>query len=134
MTKYAGRSLILKLGTGGAGGVVAGLTNLTFTQNNESVDVTDKDSNGWRDLLEGAGTKSISISGDGIASNAATYETLKGYAQANSHNIFQITCDDTDLFEGTFMITSFSETGGVSGAQTFSLSMESTGAITFTNA
>jgi hypothetical protein len=37
-------------------------------------------------LLEGAGTQSVDISADGVATDGATYETLKGYAQAASIN------------------------------------------------
>lgn len=134
MASFAGRDFIIKLGASGAGGTLAAVTNLSLTINNEAVDITNKDSQGWRLLLEGAGTQSITLSGDGISSDGSTFETFKGYAQANSINTFYITDGDGDDVELAAQITSFAETGGTGDRQTFSFTLESSGVPTFTNA
>ncbi len=134
MAAQKGRTFLLKLGTAGAGGTVAGVRTTGATINNEAVDITNKDSAGWRTLLEGAGTQSVDISVDGIASDGSTYETLKGYAQAGSINGMQLVGDDTDAISGSFLITSFAETGAHNGELTFSASLVSSGTVTFTQA
>lgn len=134
MAAQKGRLHLLKLGASGAGGTVAGIRNVSATINNEPVDITNKDSAGWRNLLEGAGTQSVSISGDGVATDGATYETLKGYAQANSHNTMQVIGPDNDALEGSWMITSFQESSGHNNEIAFSITLESAGTVTFTQA
>ena len=44
-----------------------------MTINSETVDVTDKDGNGWRELLEGAGITSMSLKGSGVVSDNAVF-------------------------------------------------------------
>lgn len=134
MAFQKGRTHLIKLGASGVGGTLAGVKNLTVTINNEAVDITNKDSSGWRALLEGAGTQSVDISADGVASDGATYETLKGYAQSNSINTFQIVNPDTDALEGLFQITSFQEQSSHNNELAFSISLQSAGVITPTNA
>ena len=132
MAFQKGRLMLLKLGAAGAGGTVAGLRATTLRINNELVDVTNKDSAGWRNLLEGAGTQSVSITCNGVTSDGATYETLKGYAIANTHNTMQLLNPDSDAAEGSFMITSLEEAGEHNGAVLFTITLESAGTITFT--
>src|SRR4051812_31422679 len=134
MAGQKGRLFLLKLGASGGGGTVAGLKGLTMTIGNESVDITNKDSNGWRTLLKGAGTKSLNVSANGIAETGATYETLKGYAEADSINTMQIAGPDGDAAEASFQITSFEESGAENDALTFSISLVSSGTVTYTQA
>lgn len=132
MAGQKGRLYLVKLGASGGGGTLAGLRENTLRINNEPVDTTNKDSAGWRNLLEGAGTQAVTVTATGIADTAATYETVKGYAQANSINTFQIIGPDNDAAEGAFQITSFEEGGAHNGELTFSLTLESAGTISFT--
>ena len=70
MTAQKGKDLLLKLDERGAGAfeTVAGLRSHTLAFNAETVDVTHVESAGrWRELLQGAGAKSASIRGAGIA-------------------------------------------------------------------
>lgn len=133
MAYQKGRSFVLKLGASGAGGVVAGIQTTDFKINNESVDVTNKDSNGFQTLLEGAGTKSVEISIAGVASDGATYETFKGYAQSDSINIMQLLGADSDAIEASFQISNLSESGEHNGAVKFSATLKSSGTVTYTN-
>jgi len=131
MAFFKGRSFVLKLGASGAGGTVAAIQNLSIALNNEGAETTNKDDAGWRTFLQDAGLKSATISGDGVASDSSTYETLKGYAQANSINTFQLIDEDGDTVEGSFHISNFTQTGGVADAMTFSITLESSGSLTF---
>ena len=133
MTAQKGLSMLLKLGAAGVGGTVAGLQVTGMTINNEMVDVTNKDSAGWRTLLAGAGIQSVSISANGTADSGATFATLQGYAQANSINTFNMIYGNGDTIEGLFQITKFDISGTYNKAQTFTCTLESAAQPTFTN-
>ena len=65
MAAQKGKDLLLKVDTTGAGAftTVAGLRSRTFAVNAETVDVTHTESAGqWRELLSGAGVRSVSVS------------------------------------------------------------------------
>lgn len=134
MTDYTGRAFLLKTGTWSGGVEVAECTENTLRIGHETVEITHKGSAGYRTLLEGAGTKSVTLSGSGIVSNVAGYETFQGYANAGSINAMAMGWADSDTLEGSFMITSFEVTGSHNSAQTFSFTAESSGAWTYTAA
>src|SRR5262249_31930359 len=133
MTAQKGLSMLLKLGSDGSGGTVAGFRAHTLDINNEMVDVTNKDSSGWRTLLQQAGVQSGTISGNGTVESSTTFETFQGYAQVNSINAYQLTYGDGDTVSGNFQITKFSDTGEFNKEQTFTCTLESSGQPTFTN-
>ena len=131
MTAYTGRSMTLKLGTWAAGTALAQVRTHTLTLDHEVVDITNKDSNGFRTILEGAGTKSISISVEGIVDNAASYETLFSAANSGSISTYSIGgMGDGDVIEGSFHLSSFETSGAHNGEQTFSVTLNSSGAWT----
>ena len=64
MPAEAGSAFLLKIGDGGvppAFATVAGLRTTMLTIAGELVTITNKDSGGWRELLSGAGTRSVSV-------------------------------------------------------------------------
>jgi TP901-1 family phage major tail protein len=135
MTAYTGRSMTLKLGTWAAGTALAQVRTHTLTMDHEVVDITNKDSNGFRTILEGAGTKSIGITMDGIVDNAASYETLFSAANAGSISTYSIGgMGDGDVIEGSFHLSNFETSGAHNGEQTFSVTLNSSGAWTLTAA
>jgi TP901-1 family phage major tail protein len=134
MTAQKGLSMLLRLGTVASPTTVAGLRNTTLSINNEMVDVTNKDSAGWRALLQQAGVQSITITADGTAESATSFETLQGYAQVNTNNTMNMIYGDGDTIEGLFQITKFDVSGAYNKEQTFSITLESSGQPTFTNA
>lgn len=134
MTAYKGRDMLLKLGAGGAGGTVAGLRETSLRVNNDMVDVTNKDSNGYRLLLAGAGVRSFTVTANGTADNAATFETLQNNALTDTGATYYLTWADGDAIEGQFAITNFEISGGYTDAQTFSVTLESSGQLTLTQA
>ena len=78
MSKYKGRELRIKVRTSTGPdvfAVVGGIRTESMTINSETVDVTDKDGNGWRELLEGAGITSMSLKGSGVVSDNAVLPT-----------------------------------------------------------
>jgi TP901-1 family phage major tail protein len=134
MTEYAGKAFLLKTGTWSGGTEVAGFRANTMTINNAMVDTSSKASS-WRTAIAG-GIKSVTISGSGVVSDAAAFETFQGYALAApaSANALAMGWGDSDTMEGSFIVTSFELTGDYEGAQTFSFTAESVGTVTLTAA
>ena len=80
MAAQKGSAMLMKVGNGGSPETfttIAGLRSTSLTINNESVDVTNKDSSGKRTMLAAAGVQSISVSGSGVFTDAASETTVK---------------------------------------------------------
>ena len=75
MAAQKGSAMLMKVGNAGSPETfttIAGLRSTSLTVNNESVDVTNKDSSNNRTLLAEAGVQSISVSGSGVFTDGAT--------------------------------------------------------------
>jgi TP901-1 family phage major tail protein len=138
MTAQKGSLVLLKVGDGATPTesftTVGGLRTTNFTHNNQTVDATNKDSGAWRELLDGAGTRSVSISGSGVFTDSAAEETVRGYAMENSVKNFELTFGNGDKLSGPFQITSYQRAGSYSDVETYSLTLSSAGQVTFTTA
>lgn len=134
MAAQKGRSTLLKQGTAAGGTTVAGVRTLGINLSNGMVDITTKDSAGTRALLEDAGVTSVSLQVEGVFTDAAVEETVRGYAFANSINAFGIVLGNADTIDASWQITSYSRNTGFDDAETFSMTLESSGTITYTAA
>ncbi len=134
MAAQKGKDLLLKVDSDGLGGftTVAGLRTRTLAFNAESVDVTHAESAGqWRELLEGAGVKSASLTGVGIFKDEASDEIVRSYFFNGTIRAWQVVIPDFGSVTGPFQILSFELTGRHDGEVAFELSLESAGALTF---
>ncbi len=134
MTNYKGRDFLLKNGTWSGGTTVGDCRAHSLKVAHETVDITNKSSSGFRTLLEGAGTKSISVSIAGIMTSDSGFETFQGYAFAGSINAHALCWADGDTLEASFLIADFEVTGEYNGAQEFTATLQSSGTYTFTGA
>jgi len=136
MSAQKGSLFLLKVGDGAQPTetftTVAGLRATRFTVNTGAIDVTTKDSSGMRALLAGAGVQSMSLSASGVFTDSAAEETVRGYAAAAGINNFQIISGNGDTWQGAFLITAYERGGDFNGEETFSIALESSGAIAFT--
>ncbi len=139
MAAKKGSLFLLKVGDGGGTEVfttVAGIRATSLTINNATVDVTTKDSAGMRELLAGGGIQSMSLSANGVFTDATVEEMVRGYAAANSINNYEIYSggdgSSGDKWEGAFIITSYGRSGDFNNEESFTISLESSGAVTFT--
>ena len=141
MAKQLGRGLLGKIGDGEASETFAnlcGLNSKTLTINNASIDVTTPDCTTpegalWTETL--AGLKNLSVSGDGFF-EASTAEARMNTVAMQSDNKanFQVVVPDFGTYAGAFRIASLEFGGEKEGGVTYSISLESTGAVTFTAA
>lgn len=136
MAKFKGRELRIKVrvSTGpDVFTVIGGIRTESMTINNETVDVTDKDGNGWRELLEGAGITSMSLKGSGVVSDDTVFtDHIMAAVMANTHVVLKIESGLGDVWQGTFAVPSAERAGEYNKEETFSITLESAGTITYT--
>lgn len=130
MAAQTGRSFLLKAGTGTAAVTVASLRTNSFTVNGETVDVTNKDSAGYRELLGTAGVASMSISGAGLLAGGTFDSMFIGRVAAKSIDAYTLAGVGTNTITGLFQVTSYQAAGEYNGAQTYDVSLESSGSFT----
>lgn len=138
MTAQKGSALLLKVGDGGSPtetfATLGGLQVTRLAVNQRAVDATARDSGAWRALLASAGIRSVSISASGMFTDAASEETLRGYAFAGSVNHYQLSFGNGDLLQGSFLVTAYDRAGNHDAEERYSLTLESSGTVTFTPA
>lgn len=137
MVAQKGSLLLLKVGDGGdpeSFTTVGGMRTTSLTHNNQSIDTTNKDSGAWRQLLDGAGIRSISISGAGVFTDSTAEETVRGLAMSNSINNYQLNFGNGDVLTGAFQITSYGRSGNYNDEESYTITLASAGTITFTAA
>ncbi len=139
MAKQLGRALLVKIGDGADPEVfsnLCGLNSKALTINNSSIDVTTPDCSTpggalWTETLNGL--KNVTVTGDGFFEDSASETRMNTVAMAadNSCN-FTVTVPAFGTYAGAFRIASLEFGGETEGGVTYSLSLESTGAVTFT--
>jgi TP901-1 family phage major tail protein len=118
MTAEKGSAFLLKIGDGGdppGFATVAGLRTTQLSINGEPVVVTSKDSGGWRDLLSGAGTRSVSVSAAGIFTGSAAETRLKTNALAGTIDRYELSFEGGERLHGDFLIARLDYAGDYNG-------------------
>lgn len=137
MAAQKGKDLLLKVDSTGSGDftTIAGLRSRAIAFNAETVDITHQESTGqWRELLAGAGVKSVRLTGGGIFKDAASDELVRGYVFNGTIRDWQVVVPDFGTIRAPFQITSFELTGRHDGEVAFEIAVESAGEVTFTAA
>lgn len=128
MAVFNGTNVAVTLG----GTAIANATECSVTLNQETIEVTTKDSAGNRELITGLKSGSISVSGlqevsgsNGIKALTGTFNTGAAVAM-----VFTQTVSSGETFSASGILTSLEMSGGTEDAPTYSASFELTGAIT----
>ena len=132
MTAQNGAAFLLKIGDGGsppAYETVAGLRTTQMTINGDSVVVTHKDSGGWRELLSGAGTRSVSVSASGIFLDSTAEGRVQANALTGTLDAYELSFEDGAKMRGSFLVQRLDYAGDFNGERTYSLQLESSGAV-----
>jgi TP901-1 family phage major tail protein len=142
MAKQLGRALLVKIGDGATPTEVfsnlCGLNSKALTINNTSIDVTTPDCATpggalWTETLNGL--KNVTITGDGFFEDSASEARMNTVAMSADNKCnFTVTVPAFGTYAGAFRIASLEFGGETEGGVTYSLSLESTGAVTFTAA
>ncbi|WP_298971458.1 phage major tail protein, TP901-1 family [uncultured Roseobacter sp.] len=130
-----GKDLLIKVDMTDSGSftTLAGLRATRVSFNAETIDVTSLESQGgWRELLSGAGVRSVSISGSGVFRDADTDERARQLFFDGEAPNFQVVIPDFGIVEGPFQVTSIEYGGSHNGEATYELALASAGSLTFT--
>lgn len=136
MAAQAGKDILLKISDGAATPTfvtVAGLRARTISLNAKTVDTTDSDSTGrWRELLAGAGVKSVAVSGSGVFRDAASDAQVRTSFFDQSARTWRLIVPDFGQLEGPFVVAALEYAGEHDGEAAFALSLASAGSVSFT--
>lgn len=141
MAKQKGRLMLVKIGDGAgseAFTVLCGLNSKSLTINNEEFDVTTADCETpggalWTEVM--GGVKRVAVSGNGFFKDEAAELRLNTVAMAADPIAnFEIVVPSFGTFAGAFFLSSVEYGGERDGGVTYSLSLASSGAVTFTAA
>lgn len=132
MPAEKGSAFLLKIGDGAtppAFTTVAGLRTTQLQINGEAVVITSKDSGGWRELLSGAGVRSVSVSGAGLFTGSVAEARLKANALSGRIDDYRLSFESGETMTGRFLVTRLEYAGDFNGERTYTLSLESSGAV-----
>lgn len=130
-----GRAFLLKHSTGVTPvnyQTVGGARVSSIQINGETVNVSDKDSDGWQVLLAGAGERSVTINASGVFKDTAAEALMRTAAMNQTIEDFQVLFENGDYFAGNFIVSTLEYTGENNGAVTYSMTLASSGPVTFT--
>ena len=132
MAVEKGSAFLLKIGDGGAPvayQTVAGLRTTQMAINGDTVVVTHKESGGWRELLSGAGTRSVSVSAAGIFLGSAAEAGIRAHALAGTIADYELSFEDGEKLRGRFLVQRLDYAGDFNGERNYTLQLESSGAV-----
>ena len=131
MAAERGSAFLLKLGGGSpvTYSTVAGLKTTQLTINGDPVAITNKDSGGWRELLSGAGVRSVSVAAGGIFTGSAAEVQVRGLALGGQIAPFELSFESGERMQGSFLVSRLEYAGDFNGERNYSLALESSGAV-----
>ena len=132
MTAQKGSAFLLKIGDGAvppAYATVAGLRTTQMSISGDTVVVTSKDSAGWRELLSGAGTRSVSVAASGIFLGSEAEAAIRTHALAGTLDDYELSFEDGEKLRGRFLVQRLDYAGDFNGERNYTLQLESSGAV-----
>jgi TP901-1 family phage major tail protein len=127
-----GSAFLLKISDGAAPPAyqtMAGLRTTQLSINGEAVVVTNKGSGGWRELLSGAGVRSVSVSGAGVFTGSAAEARLKAHALSGTLADYELSFEGGERMQGRFLVARLDYAGDFNGERSYTLALESSGAV-----
>ncbi len=132
MAAQKGSAFLLKISNGATPAVyqtVAGLRTTQMAINGDAVVITSKDSAGWRELLSGAGARSISVSAAGIFLASAAEAQVRTNAMNGTLDDYQLSFEDGQKLQGKFLVQKLDYSGDFNGERNYTMQLESSGAV-----
>ncbi|MBK8631382.1 MAG: phage tail protein [Sphingomonadales bacterium] len=132
MPAEKGSAFLLKVGNGATPPVyttVAGLRTTQMSINGEPVVITHKGSGAWRELLSGAGVRSVSVSGAGVFTGSTAETRIKSNALAGILDDYELSFESGEKMQGRFLVARLDYAGDFNGERSYTLALESSGAV-----
>lgn len=127
-----GSAFLLKVGNGAVPVVYATVAGMRTTQlsiNGDAVVITNKGSGGWRELLSGAGVRSVSVSGAGVFTGSAAETRLKANALSGALDDYELSFESGERLQGRFLVQRLDYAGDFNGERSYTLALESSGPV-----
>ena len=132
MTAQKGSAFLLKISDGATPAVyrtVAGLRTTQMSIAGDAVVITSKDSVGWRELLSGAGIRSVSVSAAGIFLGSAAEAQVRANAMNGTLDDYELSFEGGEKLRGRFLVQKLDYSGDFNGERNYTLGLESSGAV-----
>lgn len=135
MAGQRGRDVLIKISDGGSpeGFVtIAGIRSSELELNQQAVDATSMESpEGWRELLAGAGVRSMRVRGRGVFKDAESDARLRSVFMMGEIARYQLVVPDFGWFAGPFQIARLGWGGTHDGEATLTVELQSAGLLAF---
>ena len=132
-----GTDLLLRVGASGNEEIIASSTSCSLEVSMNEIDQTNKDSLGWKSII--GGTRSWSVSADALYQNEdpanAGFKDLWSYMDGRTKIYIELTVagassgDSNVYYEGSGYITSLSVNGGTEDQSAFSVTITGSGEL-----
>ncbi len=132
MPAQKGSAFLLKISDGATPAVyrtVAGLRTTQLSISGDTVVITSKESGGWRELLSGAGLRSVSVSAAGIFLGSAAEAQVRANAMAGTIDDYELSFEGGERLRGKFLVQRLDYAGDFNGERNYTLALESSGAV-----
>ena len=132
MAAQKGSAFLLKISNGATPPVyqtVAGLRTTQMSISGDAVVITSKDSVGWRELLTGAGVRSVSVSAAGIFLGSAAEAQVRANAMSGTIDDYELSFEGGEKLQGKFLVQKLDYSGDFNGERNYTLQLESSGAV-----
>ena len=138
MTAQLGRELLLKIHDGSGSFEDANFTAVGGFKSNDikiniaAVDITSKDSGGFKESLDGGGQRNFTSTATGTFLSDATFALVHAHVMNATHPYCRVIVPGHGTYEGKFAITSLELAGPEAAEVTYTINLDSSGTITFT--
>lgn len=131
MAAERGSAFLLKIGDGSPPtfSTIAGLKTTQLAINGDAVAITNKGSGGWRELLSGAGVRSVSVAASGIFTGSAAEAQLRGVALSGAIESYELSFESGERLRGDFLVTRLEYAGDFNGERNYTVALESSGEV-----
>jgi TP901-1 family phage major tail protein len=132
MSAQKGSAFLLKISDGAdpaAYQTVAGLRTTQMSISGDAVVITNKASGGWRELLSGAGARSVSVSAAGNFLGSIAEAQVRTNAMTGKIDDYELSFEDGERLRGQFLVQRLDYAGDYNGERNYTLQLESSGPV-----
>jgi TP901-1 family phage major tail protein len=132
MPAQKGSAFLLKISDGATPAVyrtVAGLRTTQLSITGDTVVITSKESGGWRELLSGAGIRTVSVSAAGIFLGSAAEAQVRANAMTGTIDDYELSFEGGEKLRGKFLVQRLDYAGDFNGERNYTLALESSGPV-----
>ena len=108
---------------------VAGLRTTQLSINGDPIVITNKGSGAWRELLSGAGVRSVSVSGAGVFTGSAAEIRIRNNALSGLLDNYELNFESGERLQGSFLVARLDYAGDFNGERSYTLALESSGPV-----